>query len=95
MLLRLQNDSLKLVHKPGTEMFISNTLRMETAVVRIPSADHDRHTVCSKEQEQYDVEQINQAHYLNITDQCLLQNRHHTDRQIHASIKSYWLRQMA
>ena len=80
MLLTLQNYSLRVVHKPGPAMFISNTLSRATAAVRMPSAELERHTICSTQQEQYDVEQSNRAYDLNITDRCLLQIRWHTDR---------------
>ncbi len=41
---------------------------------------HDEHTICSLEAEQLDVELINQADYLNVTNQRLVQIQQHTDK---------------
>ena len=44
---------------------------------------HEQHAVCSLQTEQVDGELINQADYLNVTDQRLIQIRQHTDREEH------------
>ena len=41
MLLMLQNYSLRVVHKPGAKMFISDTFSRETAAVRTPSVENE------------------------------------------------------
>uniref|UniRef100_A0A673W9M9 Gypsy retrotransposon integrase-like protein 1 n=1 Tax=Salmo trutta TaxID=8032 RepID=A0A673W9M9_SALTR len=80
MLLALQNYNLKVVYKPGPEMYVSDTLSRATASGTHTRSMHERHAVCSLQTEQVDVEHINQADYLNVTDQRLIQIRQHTDR---------------
>uniref|UniRef100_A0A8C7DZQ6 Gypsy retrotransposon integrase-like protein 1 n=1 Tax=Oncorhynchus kisutch TaxID=8019 RepID=A0A8C7DZQ6_ONCKI len=80
MLLALQNYNLKVVYKPGPEMYVSDTLSRATASGTHTRSMHEQHAVCSLQTEQVDVEHINQADYLNVTDQRLIQIRQHTDR---------------
>ena len=80
MLMTLQNYSLKVVYKPGQEMFISDTLSRATAECTGRGTAYQRHTVCSLQQEQEDMQYVNQADFLNVSDQRLEQIRKHTER---------------
>lgn len=80
MLLALQGYNLKVVYKPGPEMYLSDTLSRATTGNTHPKSMHEQHTVCSLGTEQLDVEQINQAEYLNVTDRRLRQIQQHTDQ---------------
>lgn len=89
MLLTLQNYSLKVIYKPGPEMYISDTLSRATAQCTGRGTAYQRQAICSLQQEQQDVQQINQADYLNVTDHRLAQIRQHTDKDEHLqSLKS-------
>eukprot|EP00063_Salmo_salar_P032454 XP_014007289.1 PREDICTED: uncharacterized protein LOC106575331 [Salmo salar] len=89
MLLTLQNYSLKVIYKPGPEMYISDTLSRATAQCTDRGTAYQRQAICSLQQEQQDVQQINQADYLNVTDHRLAQIRQHTDKDKHLqSLKS-------
>jgi hypothetical protein len=83
MLLALQNYNLKVVYKPGPEMYVSDTLNRATASGTHTCSMHEELAVCSLQTEQVDVEHINQTDYLNVTDQRLTQIRQHTDRDEH------------
>lgn len=61
-------------------MYVSDTLSRATASGTHTRSMHEQHAVCSLQTEQVDVEHINQADYLNVTDQRLIQIRQHTDR---------------
>lgn len=89
MFLTLQNYSLKVIYKPGPEMYISDTLSRATAQCTGRGTAYQRQAICSLQQEQQDVQQINQADYLNVTDHRLAQIRQHTDKDEHLqSLKS-------
>lgn len=79
MLLTLQNYNLGVTYKPGPEMFISDTLSRATADCSGRGRVNDRHDICLMQQEQEDLQYINQAEYLNVSDQRLEQIRRHTD----------------
>ncbi|KAJ8371210.1 hypothetical protein SKAU_G00112380 [Synaphobranchus kaupii] len=86
MLLALQNYNLRVIYKPGPEMFVSDTLGKAVTSNTHPGSMHAEHTVCSMVDEQLAIEHINMADYLNIRDKRLLQIQHHTDndRQLQA-----------
>uniref|UniRef100_A0A8C7UY29 Reverse transcriptase RNase H-like domain-containing protein n=1 Tax=Oncorhynchus mykiss TaxID=8022 RepID=A0A8C7UY29_ONCMY len=86
MLLTLQNYSLKVIYKPGPEMYISDTLSRATAQCTGRGTAYQRQAICSLQWEQQDVQQINQA---DVTDHRLDQIRQHTDKDEHLrSLKS-------
>lgn len=80
MLLTLQYYNLRIVYKPGVEMFISDTLSRATTKCSGLGTTYTRQDICSLQQEQDDAQHINQAEYLNVSDQRLEQIRRHTDR---------------
>uniref|UniRef100_A0A8C7JBX1 Gypsy retrotransposon integrase-like protein 1 n=1 Tax=Oncorhynchus kisutch TaxID=8019 RepID=A0A8C7JBX1_ONCKI len=89
MLLTVQNYSLKVIYKPGPEMYISDTLSRATTQCTGRGTVYLQQAICSLQQEQQDVQQINQADYLNVTDHRLAQIRQHTDKDEHLqSLKS-------
>ncbi|KAJ8389944.1 hypothetical protein AAFF_G00112290 [Aldrovandia affinis] len=71
---------LRVIYKPGPEMFISDTLSRATAGCAGRGTVYQRHAICSLQQEQEDVQHVNQADYLNVSSQRLEQIRRHTDR---------------
>ncbi len=77
MLMTLQNYSLKVIYKPGQEMFISDTLSRATAECTGRGTAYQQHTICLIQEVQEDLQHVNQADYLNVTDQ---QIRQHTDQ---------------
>jgi hypothetical protein len=85
------NYNLKVVYKPGPEMYVSVTLSRATAsgTHTHTHSIHEQHTVCSLQTEKVDVEHINQTDYLNVTDQRLTQIRQHTDRDEHFQALRY------
>ncbi|KAJ8393363.1 hypothetical protein AAFF_G00060850 [Aldrovandia affinis] len=80
MLMTLQSYDLRVIYKPGPEMFISDTLSRATAGCAGRGTVYQRHAICSLQQEQEDVQHVNQADYLNVSSQRLEQIRRHTDR---------------
>ncbi|KAJ8405108.1 hypothetical protein AAFF_G00330290 [Aldrovandia affinis] len=80
MLMTLQSYDLRVIYKPGPEMFISDTLSRATAGCAGRGTEYQRHAICSLQQEQEDVQHVNQADYLNVSSQRLEQIRRHTDR---------------
>ncbi|KAJ8395956.1 hypothetical protein AAFF_G00026640 [Aldrovandia affinis] len=80
MLMTLQSYDLRVIYKPGPEMFISDTLSRATAGCAGRGTVYQWHAICSLQQEQEDVQHVNQADYLNVSSQCLEQIRRHTDR---------------
>ncbi|KAJ8403559.1 hypothetical protein AAFF_G00348850 [Aldrovandia affinis] len=80
MLMTLQSYDLRVIYKPGPEMFISDTLSRATAGCAGRGTVYQRHAICSLQQEQDDVQHVNQADYLNVSSQRLEQIRRHTDR---------------
>lgn len=80
MLLSLQGYNLAVVYKPGPEMFVSDTLSRATVANACTGSKIHTHTVCCLETEQREVEQINQADYLNVTDKRMIQIRQFTER---------------
>ncbi|KAJ8398705.1 hypothetical protein AAFF_G00419020 [Aldrovandia affinis] len=78
--LQFKSYDLRVIYKPGPEMFISNTLSRATAGCAGRGTVYQRHTICSLQQEQEDVQHVNQADYLNVSSQRLEQIRRHTDR---------------
>ncbi len=80
MLMTLQNYSLKVVYKPGPKMFISDMLSRAAADCTGKEAVYQRHAICHLEKEQEDVQLINQAEYLNVTDHRLEIIRVHMER---------------
>ncbi|GAA6096806.1 uncharacterized protein K02A2.6-like, partial [Tachysurus ichikawai] len=80
MLMTLQNYSLKVVYKPGPKMFISDMLSRAAADCTGKGAIFQRHAICHLQKEQGEVQLINQAEYLNVTDQRLRTIREHTER---------------
>ncbi|KAJ8361647.1 hypothetical protein SKAU_G00181720 [Synaphobranchus kaupii] len=65
MLMTLQSYDLRVIYKPGPEMFISDTLSRATAGCAGRGTVYQRHAICSLQQEQEDVQHVNQADYLN------------------------------
>ncbi|GAA6097018.1 uncharacterized protein LOC115147874 [Tachysurus ichikawai] len=80
MLKTLQNYCLKVVYKPGPKMFISDMLSRAAADCTGKGAIYQRHAICNLQKEQEEVQLINQAEYLNVTDQRLRTIREHTER---------------
>ncbi|KAJ8016711.1 hypothetical protein DPEC_G00010160 [Dallia pectoralis] len=80
MLLTLQNYCLKVVYKPGPEMYISDTLSRAATPIQSTDTQYSREMVCSLQQEQYDTAAIQQTDYLNVTSQRLTQIRQHTEK---------------
>uniref|UniRef100_A0A8C4S4R6 Gypsy retrotransposon integrase-like protein 1 n=1 Tax=Erpetoichthys calabaricus TaxID=27687 RepID=A0A8C4S4R6_ERPCA len=80
MLLALQHYNLKVVYKPGPEMFLSDALSRATTADTNSGSGEAWHSVCALQQEQFDLEHVNQADYLNVTDQRLTQIRQHTEK---------------
>ena len=69
MLLTRQNYDLKVVYKPGTEMYISDTLSRATAACSGYGTVYNRHAICLLQRAQEDIQHINQVDYLNVSDQ--------------------------
>ena len=91
MLMTLQNYCLKVVYKPGQEMFISDMLSRATTEGTCRGTAYQRHTVCSLQQEQDDMQYINQADFLNVSDQRLEQIRKHTEwDESLQTLKQFW-----
>ena len=80
MLMTLQSYNLQVVYKPGPEMFISDTLSRATAPCTGRGTVYQRHAICTLQQEQEEAQHINQADYLNVTDQRLTQIRLQTEK---------------
>lgn len=80
MLMTLQSYSLKVVYKPGPKMYISDMLSRAAADCAGNGEVYQRHAICHLQKEQENAQLINQAEYLNVTDQRLKTIREHTDR---------------
>ncbi|KAK7901454.1 hypothetical protein WMY93_018223 [Mugilogobius chulae] len=73
MLMTLQNYSLNVVYKPGQEVFISDTLSRATTVCAGKGKYYQKHSICSLQEVQDELQHVNQADHLNVTSQRLEQ----------------------
>ncbi|KAJ8369334.1 hypothetical protein SKAU_G00093620 [Synaphobranchus kaupii] len=90
MLMTLQSYDLRVIYKPGPEMFISDTLSRATAGCAGRGTVYQRHAICSLQQEQEDVQHVNQADYLNALKNTVLVGWPDVKEEAPLIAREYW-----